>query len=462
MLDASATGELRRRFRGQLIGRQDAGYDGARAVYNAMIDRRPVLIARCANVADVAAALGFAREQHLPLAVRGGGHSGPGLGTIDDGVVIDLSLMRGVRIDPKMKTARVEGGALWGDVDHAAHQFGLATPSGIISTTGVGGLTLGGGHGHLTRRYGLTIDNLLAADVLLADGQFVTVSDSDHEDLFWAIRGGGGNFGIVTSFLFQLHPVKTVIAGPTLWPMEDAETALRWYRSFLPSAPEDLNGFFLFFQVPPAPSFPTELHGRRVAGVFWCHCGSAAAAERDLKGVQGVGTPLLHAMNEMPYPDLQQAFDGLYGQGLQWYWRGLFLREISDETIATQIAFAKRSPTPLSTTHIYPVDGAPHRVAPGATAFAHRDATWSQVIVAIDPDPGRAADLKRWAVDYWSALKAQSSGGGYVNFLMNEEESWIRSSYGANYDRLVQAKRRYDPDNLFRANQNIPPASDGR
>jgi FAD/FMN-containing dehydrogenase len=424
-----------------------------------MIDCRPSLIARCSDVADVIAALRFACDHRLPIAVRGGGHSGPGYGTVDRGVVIDLSMLRGVRVDPAMRTARVEGGARWGDVDHATHQFGLAVVSGLVSTTGVGGLTLGGGHGHLTRRFGLTIDNLVSADLVLADGRFVTVSESDHEDLFWAIRGGGGNFGIVTSFLFRLHPVSTVIAGPTLWPMDRAAEALDWYRNFLPTAPEELNGFFLFFEVPPGAPFPAELHGRRMAGIFWCHCGDATAARRDLEPVQKVGAPALHAVGETPYPNLQSAFDPLYGPGLQWYWRGHFLRDISDEAIDINLAFSRDLPSPLSTTHLYPIDGAVHRVAADATAFGRRDARWSQVIAGIDPDPLRAPELKRWARSYSSAIEPHTSAGGYVNFLMEDDGTRIRACYGATYDRLTSLKTKYDPENLFRRNQNIEPAA---
>lgn len=273
MLSDNSFQALEESLRGELIQPDDQHYDTARKLYNGMIDRWPRAIARCADVSDVITAVSFAREHELLLAVRGGGLNGGGLGPCNDGLVIDLSRMKGVRVDPARRTARVEGGCTWGDVDHATHAFGLATPSGIISTTGVGGLTLDGGLGHLTRKFGLAIDNLIGADMVLADGRFVTVSADEHSDLFWAIRGGGGNFGVVTSFLFRLHPVKTVVAGPTLWPLNQAADLMRWYREFITSAPEDMNGLFAFLTVPPEPPFPEHLHLQRMCGVIWCYTG---------------------------------------------------------------------------------------------------------------------------------------------------------------------------------------------
>lgn len=458
MLNSSAVEVLRHNLRGDVVGPDSADYDQARRVYNATIDRHPRLIIRCANAADVASVLAFAIDKELDLAVRGGGHSGAGLGMIDDGVVVDLARMRGVRVDPVMRTVRVEGGATWGDVDHATHKFGLALPSGVISTTGVGGLTLGGGHGHLTRRFGLSIDSLLAADMVLADGSFVTVSEESHPDLFWAIRGGGGNFGIVTSFLFQLHPVRNVVAGPTFWPVEAAGDAMRWYRSFLPTAPETLNGFFMFMHIPSAPAFPEELHGKRLPGVFWCFCGETAEAEALLKPVFQPASPLLHALGEMPYPMLQSAFDALYPPGDHWFWRGDFFRDMPDAAVDAHVEFGTALPTPQCGMHLYPIDGAAHRVASDATAFAHRDAVWSQVVVGVDPDPDRAAEAAAWAQSYWETTHPYSKGAGYVNFLMNEGDERIRTTYGANFDRLAAIKARYDPANLFRSTHNVAPA----
>ncbi|MDI5985086.1 FAD-binding oxidoreductase [Halomonas sp. M4R5S39] len=449
---------LRSDLRGALIQAGDPGYEQARRLYNGMIDKRPRLIVRCANVADVIRAVHFAHEQGLPLAVRGGGHNGAGLGSCDDGLVIDLSSLRGIRIDPAMRTARVEGGCTWGDVDHATHAFGLATVSGIISTTGVGGLTLGGGHGHLSRQYGLTIDNLLEADLVLADGRFVTVSETQHPALFWAIRGGGGNFGVATSFLFQLHPVNIVNAGPTLWELEHSAAVLRWYRDFIAAAPESLNGFFAFLSVPPAPPFPEHLHNKRMCGVVWCHTGPEEEAERLLAAVHEPAEPALHGVQPMPYPMLQSAFDGLYQPGLQWYWRGDFVTELSDAAIERHVEYAE-VPTPLSTMHLYPVDGAVYRVGRHDTAFSHREAKWSQVIVGVDPDPANRDRITRWTREYWEALHRYSAGGGYVNFIMNDEDQErVRATYRDNYERLAHIKAEYDPGNLFRINHNIAPA----
>lgn len=459
MVNASAVETLRKALRGHVVGPDSPDYDQARCVYNGSIDRRPGLVVSCANAADVASALLFAVDNDLELAVRGGGHSGPGFGTMDDGLVVDLSSMRGVRVDPTMRTVRAEGGATWGDVDHATYKFGLALPSGVISTTGVGGLTLGGGHGHLTRRFGLSIDSLLAADMVLADGSFVTVTEENHPDLFWAIRGGGGNFGVVTSFLFQLHSVKQVVAGPTFWPAEAAGDALRWYRSFLPAAPETLNGFFMFMQIPAAPTFPEELHGMRLPGVFWCFCGKVADAEELLEPVAEPAQPLLHALSEMPYPALQSAFDALYPPGDHWYWRGDFFREMPDAAVDAHADYGPRLPTAKCGMHLYPIDGAVHRVASDATAFAHRDAVWSQVIVGVDPDAVRAREAAAWTQSYWEATHPYSEGAGYVNFLMGEGDDRVRAAYGANYARLAAIKARYDPTNLFRSNHNVVPSS---
>ncbi|WP_426750380.1 FAD-binding oxidoreductase [Myxococcus sp. Y35] len=450
--------QLRARLRGGLVRPGDADYEESCRVYNAMIHKHPALIVRCADVADVIAAVAFAREHRLTLAVRGGGHNGGGLGTCDNGLVIDLSRMRGVRVDPSARTVRVAGGSVWGDVDHAAHAFGLAVPSGIISTTGVGGLTLGGGLGHLTRRFGLTIDSLLAVDMVLADGRFVTASAEDHPDLFWAVRGGGGNFGVVTSFLFRGHPVSTILGGPTLWPLERAEEVMRWYREFIPSAPETLNGFFAFLVVPPGPPFPASLHLKKMCAVVWCYTGEPALADALFEPVRAMA-PALFGVQAMPFPALQSAFDALYPPGLQWYWRADFVRELGDEAISRHVAFAHRLPTMLSTMHLYPIDGAAHRVAPGDTAFSFRDARWAEVIVGVDPAPDKARDITAWTKDYWAALHPYSAGGAYVNFMMDEGQERVQATYRGNYERLVEVKERYDPDNLFHVNQNIRPGA---
>lgn len=452
--------DLAGRLRGTVIGQGDAGYDEARKIYNGMIDKRPAAIARCADVADVIACVNFARENGLTVAVRGGGHNGAGLGLCDDGLVIDLSRMRGVRVDPANRTVRVDGGCTWGDVDHATHAFGLATPSGIISTTGVGGLTLGGGLGNLTRSYGLAIDNLLEADVVLADGRLVTANEERNADLFWALRGGGGNFGIVTSFLFRLHPVDTVVAGPMLWPLERAKEVFQWYRDYIVSAPETVNGYFAFLTVPPVDLFPKELQLQKMAGIVWCYTGDLARADEALRPARDLN-PVLDGTHEVPFPALQSVFDALYPPGLQWYWKADFFKEVPDEAIERHIEFAQSLPSGHSTMHLYPVNGAAHRVGRHDTAWSYRDAHWGEVIVGVDPDPARNPDLISWAQAYWEALHPYSAGGAYINMIMDEGEDRVRASYRDNYDRLSAIKAKYDPDNFFRINQNIKPRAAG-
>jgi FAD/FMN-containing dehydrogenase len=447
-------------FTGRLVGPQDASYEVAREVFNAMIDRRPALIAYPASVDDVAAAVGFARDHGLRLAIRGGGHNGGGLGTCDDGVVIDMSGLNRVQVDPDARTVRVGGGCTWGEVDRATGEYGLATPSGIISTTGVGGLTLGGGLGHLTRKCGLTIDNLLEAEVVLASGETVRANAEENPDLYWALRGGGGNFGVVTSFLFRLHEVGTIIGGPTFWPAEQGAEVLEVYREFLPAAPRELNGFFAYAIVPPGPPFPEEIHLRPVSGVVWCYVGSEEDARAAMKPLlDATPEPLLHGVQPMPHAMLQSAFDALYSKGDQWYWRADFVTEIPDEAIAVHDRFGTAIPTMQSTMHMYPVDGAAHDVAPGDTAWSYRDAHWGSVFAGVDPDPANAGKIRDWSIEYHEALHPYSAGGAYVNMMMDEGEDRVRASYRDNYDRLARIKAKYDPDNLFRVNQNIKPAS---
>ncbi|TMK64608.1 MAG: FAD-binding oxidoreductase [Actinobacteria bacterium] len=446
-------------FQGALIGPEDAEYGEACKVFNAMIDKRPALIARCASPDEVVKAVGFARDHDLPLAIRGGAHNGAGLGTVDDGVVIDLSLLRDVAVDPEARTVRVGGGCTWGEVDRATNEHGLATPSGIISTTGVGGLTLGGGLGHLTRKHGLAIDNLLEAEIVLASGERVRASADENPDLYWAIRGGGGNFGVVTSFLFRLHELDTVVAGPTFWPVESGAEVLAAYRDFLPKAPRDLNGFFLFGSVPPGPPFPEELHMRKVCGVVWCYAGAdeEAAAAHMSPLLDALPEPLLHGPAPMPHPAIQGAFDAVYPAGDQWYWRADFVREIPDEAVEIHARFGAEMPTWKSTMHLYPIDGAAHDVGPSDTAWGYRDATYGAVFAGVDPDPANVDAIRRWSIDYQEALHPYSAGGAYVNMMMEEGQERVRASYGANYDRLAAVKATYDPENLFRVNQNIQP-----
>ncbi|MBX5452301.1 MAG: FAD-binding oxidoreductase [Thermogemmatispora sp.] len=450
---------LQANLRGQVIQRGDAAYEAARRVYNAMIDKRPALIVRCADVADVITAVNFARDHGLPLSIRSGGHNAGGLGTCDDGLVIDLSLLRYTHVDPDRHTARVGAGCTWGDVDHATHAFGLAVPAGIISTTGVGGLTLGGGLGHLTRSYGLTIDNLLEATVVLADGSLVVASEQQQPDLFWALRGGGGNFGVVTSFLFRTQPVATVYAGPMLWELEKAPEILHWYQNLITTAPDDLNGFFAFLTVPPGPPFPQHLHNKQLCGVVWCYTGPLDRAEQTFQPIRQFRQPALDLVGPLPFPALQSMFDALYPPGLQWYWKADFVKELSDEAIGLHLHHGSQLPTLQSTMHLYPVNGAASRVSSNATSWSYRDATWAEVIVGVSPDPGQKEMITGWARSYWTALHPYAESGAYVNFMMEGEgDERVRAAYRENYERLSQVKRHYDPVNLFRINQNIQPA----
>jgi FAD/FMN-containing dehydrogenase len=458
MLNQESIARLRATLAGELIEPGDAGYEGARKVYNAMIDKHPRLIARCADVADVIAAVSFGRDQGMLVSIRGGGHNAGGLGVCDDGLVIDLSLIRYTHVDPESRTVRVGGGAIWRDVDHATHAFGLAVPTGIISTTGVAGLTLGGGIGHLTRAFGLTIDNLLSADVVLADGRFVTADAQRNADLFWAIRGGGGNFGIVTSFLFKAQPVHTDYAGPMLWHLDRASDVMKWYRQFIVSAPTDISGFFVFMTVPPGPPFPEVLHNKKMCGIVWCYTGPLADAEKVFQPVRTKFPPALDFVGPLPHPALQSMFDPIYPPGLQWYWKADFVNELSDEAIALHIKHGSQLPTMHSTMHLYPINGAATRNGRDGTAWSYRDATWASVIVGVDPNPSNNKKIIDWARRYWDALHPYSAGGAYVNFMMEEGEERIKATYRGNYDKLAAVKAKYDPTNFFRVNQNIKPA----
>lgn len=448
---------LKPNLRGRLVTPADGDYDTVRAIYNAMIDRRPAAIARCVDVADVIAAVNFAHDAEIPLSIRGGGHNGPGLSLVDDGLVIDLSLMKGIRVDAQAKTVRVEGGCLWGDVDHATHPFGLAVPSGFISTTGVGGLTLGGGVGYLTRTHGLTIDNLLAVDMVLADGRVVTANKDENADLFWAVRGGGGNFGVVTSFLFKLSPVKVVYGGPIFYPAEKAASIMKRWRDFIMTAPENINGWLGFHYVPPVAMFPQEHHLKKVCVIVWCYTGDMDRAEEVFKPLRQFETPLMDFAGPIPWPALQSLFDAIYPPGLQWYWRADFVNELSDEAIEKHMQYATQLPSGHSTMHLYPINGAAHRVGKHDTAWSFRDASFAQVIVGVDPDPANNPKTIQWARDYWDVMHPYSAGGAYVNMMMDEGEERVKAAYRDNYERLASVKAKYDPNNLFRVNQNIKP-----
>lgn len=442
-------------LRGKIVMVSDDHYNETRKVFNAMIDKRPGMFAMCTDLADVIASVNFARENKLTVAIRGGGHNGGGLGLCEGGLVIDLSGIKFVRVDTLDNTVRVGGGNLWGEVDHATHAFGLAIPAGIISTTGVGGLTLGGGVGYLSRKYGLTIDNLLETDMVLADGSFVTVNKNQHKDLFWAIRGGGGNFGIVTSFKFQAHRVKTVFGGPTLWPIEKTEEIMKWYQDFINNAPDELNGFIATLIIPGAP-FPEHLHNKQFCGIVWCYTGDMAKAKEIFKPILAMN-PIFEHLGEMPYPSIQTLFDGLFPPGLQWYWKADFFTELGPEVRAKHLEFGSKIPTPLSQMHMYPISGAASRVTKDATPWAYRDAKYAGVIVGVDPSPANTDKITKWCKDYWEALHPYSAGGAYSNFMMDEGEDRVKAAYGGNYERLVAIKNKYDPNNLFRVNQNIKP-----
>jgi FAD binding domain-containing protein/berberine-like enzyme len=453
--------QLRPLLRGAVITPGDPSYDEMRTVYNAMIDKRPAAIVTCRDTADVVACVRFAAEHDVPLAIRGGGHNAGGLGVADDALVVDLREMRSTTVDPAARTVRVDGGCVWADVDHATVAFGMATPSGFIASTGVGGLTLGGGIGYLTRRFGLTVDNLLSADVVLADGSLVVADESHHSDLFWALQGGGGNFGVVTSFTFRTHPIGeagTIVGGPVLYDIADLPAVMGWYRELLPSLPEELSGWFGALTIPPAPPFPEDLWGRKACGIIWCYTGPHDRADEVLAPVREFGNPLLVGLHAMPFTTLQSAFDGLYPAGLQWYWRADFFDEITDGAIEVHRQHAALLPTGHSTMHLYPIGGAATRVEESATAFAYRGGGWAGVIVGVDPDPANAEVISEWAKDYWQDLHPHSAGGAYVNFLMDDEGgSRVRAAYRGNYERLAQVKAAYDPTNLFHVNQNIPP-----
>lgn len=445
--------------RGDVIVPSDPRYAEARAVYNAMIDKSPALVVVCRDAGDVIQTVQFARENDLEIAVRGGGHNVAGKATCDGGVVIDLGQMRSVRVDPQARTARVDGGATWGDVDHATHAFGLATPSGIISTTGVAGLTLGGGFGHIARRYGLSCDNLLEADVVTAEGQLVRASEDENPDLFWALRGGGGNFGIVTSFKFRLHPVDTIYGGLIFYPVEDAAETMAFYRDFIQNAPREISAFYSFHIGPPAPFIPEEFQGMPMTAIAACYTGPMERAEQVVKPLREAGKVLIDVLHPMPYPALQSAFDGLYPPGLQHYWKAHNVHELSDEAIQVHAAHGPTLPSLSTTMHFYPLNGAIQDVDPSATAFSYRDALANTNIAGVWPDPSEAERERHvgWVREYWDALLPYSAQGTYVNFMTDEGDERIRAAYRDNYPRLVEVKRKWDPENVFHLNQNIKP-----
>jgi FAD/FMN-containing dehydrogenase len=445
-------------MRGEVITRDDADYESARKVYNGMIDRRPLAVVRPTSAADVMTAVGFARANALDLSVRGGAHSVPGFGTNDGGVVIDLSRMRSVRVDPGAGTVRAEGGATWGDLYHATYAFGAATPGGIISTTGIGGLTLGGGIGHLARGFGLSVDNLLSADIVTADSGFASVSERQNPDLFWALRGGGGNFGVVTSFEYRLHPVKDVLVGLVFYELSAVRQVLEFYRDYIARAPEPMGAFFAFQIAPPLPFIPAQRHGDTFCLIVACWAGPLEQGEKALEPIRRAGPVAAELVAPMPFPALNSAFDALLPPGLQHYWKAAFTSKITDGAIAAHVAHGPKVPVVNSTVHVYPINGACHRVKPDATAFAYRDAQFATVVAGMWPDASDNAKNTAWVKDYYAALLPHSERGGYVNFMAGDDQGRVRDNYRGNYDRLARIKKQYDPQNLFHVNQNIPPA----
>jgi hypothetical protein len=451
---------LRDGFRGELLRPNGAGYEEARRVWNASISRFPGLIARCAGVADVIAAVRFARENELLLAVRGGGHSFPGQSVCDGGLVIDLSPMKGIRVDPEARTVRAQAGVLLGELDRETQAFGLAVPSGIVTHTGLSGLTLGGGIGWLMRKYGLTIDQLRSVDLLTANGELVKASAEENPDLFWGVRGGGGNFGIVTEFEFRLNPVgPTVLAGPIFWPMEDSPDVLRFYREWIAEAPDELMTIVVHRKAPPLPFVPPELHGKLVVAVVCCYAGPLEEGEKVVKPLKAFGSPVLDLCVPKPFLTHQAMFDPSFPHGWWYYMRSCDVAELADEVIDITVEHSLRISSPLTAFPIWQRGGAAGRVGEEETALGGRDAGHTFNITAVTESAEGFAEEREWVRNFWSALEPHHTGA-YVNFLMEEGEERVREAYGARkYDRLKALKRRWDPDNLFRMNQNIRPTA---
>ena len=454
---SNSTNPLKDSLHGKLVLPTDADYDTARKVYNGMIDKRPAMIAKCADITDVINCVNFARENSMLLAVRGGGHNAGGLGVANDALVIDLSLMKEINIDKISKTVKVQGGCLLKEMDAATHEVGMTVPAGIFGTTGVAGLTLGGGLGYMTRQYGLSIDNLLEVEIVLANGQVVKASATENADLFWALRGGGGNFGVVVSFIFKLQPAHTIYGGPMLWDISDTKEMLTWYHKFICNAPDNVYGFFATLTVPPFAPFPEDLHLKKMCGVVWCYTGDIEKAEEVFKPIRAVKTPALDFVGPIPVPALQTMFDGLYPPGLQWYWKADFVKDLPEEAIDVHVKYGTELPTAQSTMHMYPVNGFASRIGKNDTAWNYRDAVYAVVIVGVDADPANKNSIVKWAKDYWDEHHAYSAGGAYINFMMDEGEERIKATYGDNYKKLAEIKAKYDPNNLFRVNQNIQP-----
>lgn len=449
--------QLRTTTDATVVTEADPGYDEARHVYNAMIDRRPLAVITCTSAADVAAVVDYARESGTELAVRGGSHSVPGFGTADGAVVADLSGMREITVDVESGVAHVQGGATLNELNTATGQHGLAMPSGIIGTTGVGGLTLGGGIGYLSRSYGLSIDNIVSVQIVTADGRLRTASAEENPDLFWGVRGGGGNFGVVTEFTFKLHPVATVLAGPMFFELADGPAVFRHYRDLLVDAPREYGGFPLFNQAPPLPFMPEERVGEPLCAVMHCWSGDEAEGAALIESFRAVATPVAEHVGVMPFADVNALFDGLVPPGLQHYWKAAFVTDLTDEAIAAHFEHGPGVPAMNSTMHIYPISGACQDVGAEATAFGHRDASYATVIAGMWPDPSENEANTAWVKDYYAAIAPHSEPGGYINFAASDDQPRVPDNFGANYARLREVKRAYDPENLFHLNQNITP-----
>ena len=453
-----AVDELQTSFRGELVRPDDACYDEHRKVWNGSIDRRPALIARCTGVADIRAAVRLARSQDLLVAVRGGGHSFPGLSVCDDGMLIDLGLMKGIRVDPEGRTARVQAGVLLGELDRETQEFGLAVPSGIVTHTGVAGLTLGGGIGWVMRKYGLTIDQLLSVDVVTANGELVRASADQNADLFWGVRGGGGNFGIVTEFEFKLNPVGPyVMAGPVFWPMEDAPEVLRFYRDWIADCPDELMTIAVQRRAPALPIVPPDLVGKLVVAVVACYAGPVEDGERVARPLKEFGSPVLDLCRPKLFVEHQKMFDPSFPHGWSYYIRSCDVAALDDDVIDIVVEHGKRISSPVTSVALWQMGGAVGRIDDGATAFNGRQAGFTFNINGNSKTAGGFDAERQWARDYWSAL-APHHTSVYVNFLMEEGEERVRQAYGAaKYDRLKALKRKYDPTNFFTLNQNIKP-----
>jgi FAD/FMN-containing dehydrogenase len=452
----SSIEQLRSSVSGRVIEAGDAEYDEARQVYNFMIDKRPRVVVSCASPSDVAATIGFAREAGLDIAVRGGSHSVPGFGTGDDAVVVDLSGMQAVSVD-EAGLGRIQGGATLGAVNEALTPLGLAFPAGIISTTGAGGLTLGGGIGYLSRRCGLSVDNIVSAQVVLASGDVVEASEAENPELLWALKGGGGNFGVVTEFRVRLHRVDGVLAGPMFFELDDGPAVFRFFREFIKDAPREYGGFPLFNQAPPLPFIPENRVGEPFAGVMHCWSGDPAEGEAIVARFREVATPMAEHVATMSVADVNSMFDPLVPRGLQHYWKAAFVKELTDEALAAHFEHAPRLPSMNSTMHMYPINGACHDVPQEATAFGHRDASFATVIAGMWPDPTENEANTQWVRDYYDAIAPHSEPGAYINFASSDDSGKAVDNYGANYERLQQVKRQYDPGNLFHLNQNVLP-----